>query len=132
CRLRLVYFFFFFFSSRRRHTRFSRDWSSDVCSSDLAERPSVLQLMMTAWNKAIRRDFLVDLGLRFSSGYYEDLNVTYPILMAADRLSLLDRVCYVYRQRRTGAITKTAGAKHFDVFAQYDRVFAFMDEMGPK
>src|SRR6266700_6836837 len=28
-------FLFFFFSSRRRHTRFSRDWSSDVCSSDL-------------------------------------------------------------------------------------------------
>src|SRR5690606_39415975 len=27
---------FFFFSSRRRHTRFSRDWSSDVCSSDLS------------------------------------------------------------------------------------------------
>src|SRR5690606_7659248 len=27
--------FLFFFSSRRRHTRFSRDWSSDVCSSDL-------------------------------------------------------------------------------------------------
>src|SRR5690606_25431843 len=26
---------YFFFSSRRRHTRFSRDWSSDVCSSDL-------------------------------------------------------------------------------------------------
>src|SRR5207302_4857044 len=30
------YVFRFFFSSRRRHTRFSRDWSSDVCSSDLA------------------------------------------------------------------------------------------------
>src|SRR5207302_8070692 len=29
--------FFFFFSSRRRHTRFSRDWSSDVCSSDLSD-----------------------------------------------------------------------------------------------
>src|SRR5690606_39506561 len=27
----------FYFSSRRRHTRFSRDWSSDVCSSDLAD-----------------------------------------------------------------------------------------------
>src|SRR5258707_1566420 len=26
----------FFFSSRRRHTRYWRDWSSDVCSSDLA------------------------------------------------------------------------------------------------
>src|SRR3989449_5686858 len=30
-----MFFFFFFFSSRRRHTRCSRDWSSDVCSSDL-------------------------------------------------------------------------------------------------
>src|SRR5260370_15657251 len=30
---------FFFFSSRRRHTRFKCDWSSDVCSSDLIERP---------------------------------------------------------------------------------------------
>src|SRR5690606_41006368 len=29
------FFLVFFFSSRRRHTRFSRDWSSDVCSSDL-------------------------------------------------------------------------------------------------
>src|SRR6266496_682660 len=30
-----MYIFFFFFSSRRRHTRSLRDWSSDVCSSDL-------------------------------------------------------------------------------------------------
>src|SRR5690606_40638905 len=32
----------FFFSSRRRHTRFSRDWSSDVCSSDLRAPYEVL------------------------------------------------------------------------------------------
>src|SRR5207247_5774084 len=31
----LFFFFVFFFSSRRRHTRSTRDWSSDVCSSDL-------------------------------------------------------------------------------------------------
>src|SRR5690348_17997426 len=31
----LIFFFFFFFSSRRRHTRWTGDWSSDVCSSDL-------------------------------------------------------------------------------------------------
>src|SRR5437588_1234260 len=39
------FFFFFFFSSRRRHTRSLCDWSSDVCSSDLAPsraaRPAV-------------------------------------------------------------------------------------------
>src|SRR5258707_695314 len=33
-------FFIFFFSSRRRHTRYWRDWSSDVCSSDLTYPPS--------------------------------------------------------------------------------------------
>src|SRR6185503_16876671 len=37
------YVFFFFFSSRRRHTRCSRDWSSDVCSSDLASRNLCLE-----------------------------------------------------------------------------------------
>src|SRR6266496_790844 len=35
------HFSFFFFSSRRRHTRSLRDWSSDVCSSDLSDRASV-------------------------------------------------------------------------------------------
>src|SRR3712207_1315373 len=42
-------FFFFFFSSRRRHTRYWRDWSSDVCSSDLlnvAEVHTVGQLLV--------------------------------------------------------------------------------------
>src|SRR3989440_6784300 len=39
CNLYVVlYVFFFFFSSRRRHTRSDRDWSSDVCSSDLATK----------------------------------------------------------------------------------------------
>src|SRR5262249_59267786 len=36
CTMYFVFFFFFFFSSRRRHTRLVSDWSSDVCSSDLA------------------------------------------------------------------------------------------------
>src|SRR5438046_7867968 len=31
-----LFLFVFFFSSRRRHTRLVSDWSSDVCSSDLA------------------------------------------------------------------------------------------------
>src|SRR2546429_4803982 len=35
----------FFFSSRRRHTRCSRDWSSDVCSSDLIPNDNLLELV---------------------------------------------------------------------------------------
>src|SRR5690606_33284600 len=36
-------------SSRRRHTRFSRDWSSDVCSSDLVELVVTLNLPFSLW-----------------------------------------------------------------------------------
>src|SRR5690606_17265932 len=42
-----IYLICFFFSSRRRHTRFSRDWSSDVCSSDL-ESASIEALRLFA------------------------------------------------------------------------------------
>src|SRR5690606_32940297 len=38
-----------FFSCRRRHTRFSRDWSSDVCSSDLYHRESLKRSMEQAY-----------------------------------------------------------------------------------
>src|SRR5690606_39508960 len=44
-----------FFSSRRRHTRFSRDWSSDVCSSDLG----------TAANREVSKAALPDVSEDF-------------------------------------------------------------------
>src|SRR6266487_6297880 len=40
--------FFFFFSSRRRHTRWTGDWSSDVCSSDL---DAVQEAYARAWQR---------------------------------------------------------------------------------
>src|SRR5947209_3307876 len=39
----LMFYFCFFFSSRRRHTRYWRDWSSDVCSSDLVAVSAFLE-----------------------------------------------------------------------------------------
>src|SRR5256884_6892633 len=52
--------FFFFFSSRRRHTRCSRDWSSDVCSSDLVSAWVKLRIVATG---VIFCAFLVPAGL---------------------------------------------------------------------
>src|SRR5207253_6881397 len=51
-----VFFIFFFFSSRRRHTRWPRDWSSDVCSSDLSTPVQELcvQLRATDWLRVWR------------------------------------------------------------------------------
>src|SRR5207253_7420794 len=46
----------FFFSSRRRHTRWPRDWSSDVCSSDLAD-------------SALAHPWVGESGIRTTSGF---------------------------------------------------------------
>src|SRR3712207_7336017 len=42
----------FFFSSRRRHTRYWRDWSSDVCSSDLVDVPGGTVASARLWLRA--------------------------------------------------------------------------------
>src|SRR5256886_3686480 len=42
--MRVWFVYYFFFSSRRRHTRFDCDWSSDVCSSDLATISPAVQV----------------------------------------------------------------------------------------
>src|SRR6266536_3643609 len=47
--------FFFFFSSRRRHTRSTRDWSSDVCSSDLEPAPESADLTSVSVTTSLPR-----------------------------------------------------------------------------
>src|SRR5689334_24158848 len=66
----VFFVFFFFFSSRRRHTRWNCDWSSDVCSSDLAPAaPEILiQLPITlcapVMVPAVKHDGIGGLELR--------------------------------------------------------------------
>ncbi|MFE5028778.1 CDP-glycerol glycerophosphotransferase family protein [Streptomyces sp. NPDC056656] len=93
----------------------------------LTDRPEILQLLMVVWNKAYRRAFIEEQGFAFPPGYYEDTPWTYPVLMSARTIATLDRVCVHYRQRRRGNILGTTSREHFDVFDQYDRVFAFLD-----
>src|SRR5690625_3897428 len=50
-----VYIFIFFFSSRRRHTRWPRDWSSDVCSSDLMDAEMQIFDFIEGWYNPHRR-----------------------------------------------------------------------------
>src|SRR3712207_6930948 len=51
-----------FFASRRRHTRYWRDWSSDVCSSDLLENGDELRapVVVTAVHPKIAFEKLID------------------------------------------------------------------------
>ncbi|CAL9512617.1 hypothetical protein SUDANB6_03677 [Streptomyces sp. enrichment culture] len=93
----------------------------------LADRPGLLSPPAPAWDKVCRRAFVAREGFAFPPGHYEDTPWTCPVLLRAESIAALDRVCVHHRRRRYGDALATPGAHHFDVFAQYDRLFAFLD-----
>ncbi|MCT9145469.1 bifunctional glycosyltransferase/CDP-glycerol:glycerophosphate glycerophosphotransferase [Streptomyces violarus] len=94
----------------------------------IRESPQYLNLFLVAWNKAYRRAFLQEHGLEYAPGLYEDAPVTYRSMVLADRIACLGRIGVEYRQRRQGAITKTPGRRHFEIFPQYEGLFAFLEQ----
>src|SRR5256886_5844132 len=86
---------FFFFSSRRRHTRFDCDWSSDVCSSDLA---------VFFEDVRVPRDHLV--GERGMGFYYAMMALDFERIMIGSvgmiRRMLDELIAFVRRTRRDG------------------------------
>ena len=92
---------------------------------------ALFNLLPIACNKAYRRDFLERLGVSFRTGFYEDISFTYTVLLNARTAVTINRVVLLYRQRREGgSILSTTSPKHFDVFAQYELVFAEADRLG--
>jgi CDP-glycerol glycerophosphotransferase (TagB/SpsB family)/glycosyltransferase involved in cell wall biosynthesis len=100
------------------------------------DAPALLWLLEVAWTKAYRRDFFVGSGLRYPSGYYEDIPVTYPAMLTARRIAVLDRICVRYRLRSAdgpgggeseASILGGRSDRHLELFEQYDRVFRFLE-----
>src|SRR5690625_93035 len=74
-----LFLFFFFFSSRRRHTRWPRDWSSDVCSSDLISRLPLLLCddeRRYYRNTHRSRNFSINLFRRTDGSHVKDAQTT--------------------------------------------------------
>ncbi|GGQ69109.1 hypothetical protein GCM10010166_43600 [Couchioplanes caeruleus subsp. azureus] len=106
--------------------------ASDASSGVLRDPSlaSLIRLQHTAWNRIVRRGLLAEAGLRFVPGWYEDVSFSNPVLIAAQRIAVLDRVCYHYRIGRLGAITATRSERHFEVFDQYDRMLSWVSARG--
>src|SRR2546429_4389815 len=97
--------FFFFFSSRRRHTRCSRDWSSDVCSSDLVEPFGVWRSTRTTLAGSMGNDHQ-----ELSSG-------TFSLVRQFEKKCRPTRVVHRFRQHAS------AQAFHLQVFDNDYSVF---------
>ncbi|MDI5967126.1 bifunctional glycosyltransferase/CDP-glycerol:glycerophosphate glycerophosphotransferase [Streptantibioticus silvisoli] len=92
------------------------------------ERPEYLNAFAVVWNRVYRREFYVGNEFTFTDGLYEDALMVYKTMLVAERIACLDHVCVEYRQRRQGNSMRTPGRKHFWIFEQYERLFAFLDE----
>src|SRR6266498_4832370 len=82
----------FFFSSRRRHTRCGRDWSSDVCSSDLGGKPLRLTTTDQVWGSpddglAVASKSATTLELTAKTGYTGPASAVFEV---TDGTSLSD------------------------------------------
>jgi CDP-glycerol glycerophosphotransferase len=96
-------------------------------ATTLAEWPGLINRTMTLWSKVFRRPFLAGLGVALPPGVHEDVPVSCAAMLSAQRIALLDEVCYLYRQRgRSFLATPSMG--HFSIFSSYARVFAFLAE----
>jgi CDP-glycerol glycerophosphotransferase len=96
----------------------------------LAAQPQMINLTMTSWSKLIRRAFLDEVGLAFPEGIHEDVALTCALLLRAERLGALARVCYRYRHR-PGSFMAAASAGQLSIFGSYETVFALVDAAGP-
>ena len=97
----------------------------------LAGHPALIHLTMTAWSKVFRRDFLAGLGVSFGSAGpapHEDVPVTALALLTAQRIGVLDRVCYRYRRARRGSYLAAASDANFNIFGSYRLVFNYLAE----
>src|SRR3989449_9498104 len=85
-----LFIYFFFFSSRRRHTRCSRDWSSDVCSSDLFAG-GLMKLSVGAAARAIEDRVAHPLGLALEEAAWGIHQIVNTNMELATRVVSIER-----------------------------------------
>src|SRR5206468_8615319 len=94
---------FFFFSSRRRHTRSDRDWSSDVCSSDLPRLGS--RLASVGFGQTISLVRESDWELAIAAGVFSQFNMQ----SATNDLINTDYLVGRSEERRVGKECRSRG-----------------------
>jgi CDP-glycerol glycerophosphotransferase len=96
----------------------------------VAERPAVAEVGTFAGNVVMRRAHVLTLGVRFGEGGYDELSVTSPALLAAERVSALDGAGYLRRIIGNADTDPLVHGRPADVLAQYRVVFTVLDAYG--
>ncbi len=124
------------FGHTRQHA--GRDWPGGA-EALLAEagpevfgpldHPELLGAPALIWDRLVRHEHWRQQGLAFPEGRYEELPVVHRAMLTARRIAVLPRACVQLRRRETVHPTGSPGSSNFDIFDQYERTFALLDEL---
>lgn len=70
----------------------------------------------------VRRQFLLDQGIRFRAGWYEDVSFAFAVLLAGGTVATFRPACYISRLDRRDSIGTTASDRHVEAVDQYEHV----------
>ncbi|MEU6236397.1 glycosyltransferase family 2 protein [Kitasatospora sp. NPDC047058] len=124
------------FGHTRRHG--GRDWPGEA-EAQLAEagpevfgpsdRPGLFGAPALAWDRLLRREHWRERALAFPDGRYEEIPAVHEAMLTARRIAVLPRACVQLRRRETVHPTGSPGSSRFDIFEQYERSFAALDDL---
>jgi CDP-glycerol glycerophosphotransferase len=100
---------------------------ADAGTVTLEQRPAVADATRRAWNKVLRRELLLELGVRFGDRGHSELSVTWPALLTAGAIAASPHVGYVRRRPANAVRDRYTEGSPFDVFAAYDAVLERTD-----
>ncbi|WP_430780801.1 bifunctional glycosyltransferase/CDP-glycerol:glycerophosphate glycerophosphotransferase [Actinoplanes sp. G11-F43] len=83
----------------------------------------------------VRRQFLIDAGIRFETEWYEDMAFGYAVLAAADagNVAMIEPPCYIHRMDRQGSL-RGRSKRHVELVRQWDRTLRLpvVEQADPK
>ncbi|MET8622624.1 glycosyltransferase family 2 protein [Kitasatospora sp. NPDC004669] len=92
------------------------------------DQPALFGTPPLIWDRLIRRGHWEDLELAFPDGRYEEVPVVHAALLDARKAAVLPRECVQLRRRETVHPAGGPGSSVFDLFEQYERSFALLEE----
>lgn len=123
------------FGHTRRHN--GRDWPGGAEALLAAagpepfapfDRPELLGAPPLIWDRLIRRGHWEELALTFPDGRYEEVPVVHAAMLGARTVAVLPRECVQLRRRETVHPASSPGSSVFDLFDQYERSFALLED----
>lgn len=98
-----------------------------IYENDVENKSKMFTNSNVAWNKAYRRSFLLENGIYFDNGLYEDIFFNYMVIIHSRKIVVTPFLGYKYLQR-DASILNCKSDGHADLITQYKKLFEYLNQ----